>query len=451
MSSLTSLNRAAGTFDVNTASLTGRWLVEASAGTGKTYALEHIVLRLVIEKAVAIDRVLLVTFTNAATAELRERVRALFYRAAAALRSGDGTSEFEGMFENSRAAGHDAAALLQSALEQFDEASILTIHGFCQKMLSEFIFTRGGAYDVEFSGNTGLAERVVEEFLASPAGADFELDRAERTAYETSAEHQQPVDADHHSGRTLGDAETSVLRRARHVEVGGIRYAHLDADIDEYADDAEDEVAERKCRIACLSPISGRFVGYHERLRYVGQVEHHERKQEYAHRKPQCRGGALDGLSGAHQVTAEHRNYRRTERIERTAELHELVTAVAASSDGVEHRVDHRVEHAHRETADEGAHDVYRETLHAAAQIYHRHSDEADGNGRERRTLVADALEHHSGRKSHKGICDEVGRIAELRLPVGEIELLLHDYSERVLETRDEGNHEKECEHDDNG
>ena len=40
MSSLTSLNRAAGTFDVNTASLTGRWLVEASAGTGKTYALQ---------------------------------------------------------------------------------------------------------------------------------------------------------------------------------------------------------------------------------------------------------------------------------------------------------------------------------------------------------------------------------------------------------------------------
>ena len=165
MSALTSLNRAAGTFDVNTASLTGRWLVEASAGTGKTYALERIVLRLVIEKAVAIDRVLLVTFTNAATAELRERVRALFYRAAAALRSEDRTSEFEGMFENSRAAGHNAAALLQSALEQFDEASILTIHGFCQKMLSEFIFTRGGAYDVEFSGNTGLTERVVEEFL----------------------------------------------------------------------------------------------------------------------------------------------------------------------------------------------------------------------------------------------------------------------------------------------
>ena len=70
-------------FDVQTADLSGRWLVEASAGTGKTFALERIVLRLVIEEAVSIDRILVVTFTNAATAELRERVRALFYKDAA--------------------------------------------------------------------------------------------------------------------------------------------------------------------------------------------------------------------------------------------------------------------------------------------------------------------------------------------------------------------------------
>ena len=60
-------------FDVQTADLSGRWLVEASAGTGKTFALERIVLRLVIEEAVSIDRILVVTFTNAATAELRVR------------------------------------------------------------------------------------------------------------------------------------------------------------------------------------------------------------------------------------------------------------------------------------------------------------------------------------------------------------------------------------------
>lgn len=82
-------------FDVQTADLSGRWLVEASAGTGKTFALERIVLRLVIEEAVSIDRILVVTFTNAATAELRERVRALFYKASAVLKNGDEQSEFE--------------------------------------------------------------------------------------------------------------------------------------------------------------------------------------------------------------------------------------------------------------------------------------------------------------------------------------------------------------------
>lgn len=152
-------------FDVQRADLKGRWLIEASAGTGKTYALERIVLRLVIEEGMSIERILVVTFTNAATAELRERVRSLFHKAAEALRLGDETSEFISFFEKSRRCGFDPQERIEQALEHFDEASILTIHGFCQKMLSEFIFTRGGAFDVEFSGNTGFESRVTEEFL----------------------------------------------------------------------------------------------------------------------------------------------------------------------------------------------------------------------------------------------------------------------------------------------
>lgn len=152
-------------FDVQDADLSGCWLLEASAGTGKTYALERIVLRLVIERAVSIDRILVVTFTNAATAELRERVRDLLHRAADALRDKSDTDEFEAFFARSRGNGFDAAQLLENALEHFDEASILTIHGFCQKMLSEFIFTRGGAFDVQFVSSTGFESQVTEEFL----------------------------------------------------------------------------------------------------------------------------------------------------------------------------------------------------------------------------------------------------------------------------------------------
>ena len=54
----------------------GTWLLEASAGTGKTYQLSSLVTRLVVEQQVPIERILVITFTNAATAELRDRIRA---------------------------------------------------------------------------------------------------------------------------------------------------------------------------------------------------------------------------------------------------------------------------------------------------------------------------------------------------------------------------------------
>lgn len=152
-------------FDAASAPLAGRWLVEASAGTGKTYALERLVLRLVIEEGLQIERILVVTFTNAATAELRERVRSLFHKAEAAWKAGAQQTEFEAFFARAAQKGVDPGKSLQAALEHFDEASILTIHGFCQKMLSEFIFTRGGSYDVEFAADTGFEEKVVDEFL----------------------------------------------------------------------------------------------------------------------------------------------------------------------------------------------------------------------------------------------------------------------------------------------
>ena len=53
----------------------GVTMLEASAGTGKTYGIASIVLRLVVEEGLGIDQILVVTFTEAATAELRERVR----------------------------------------------------------------------------------------------------------------------------------------------------------------------------------------------------------------------------------------------------------------------------------------------------------------------------------------------------------------------------------------
>src|SRR5690554_4819069 len=69
------------TFNVNRVELAGTNLIEASAGTGKTYSIALLVLRLVLEKNVSVNRILMVTFTKAAVAELEIRIR-LFIRLA---------------------------------------------------------------------------------------------------------------------------------------------------------------------------------------------------------------------------------------------------------------------------------------------------------------------------------------------------------------------------------
>ena len=84
-------------------------IFEASAGTGKTYALESIVMKLVLEKDVNIRNILLVTYTEKAAGELKDRVRAAL-----------------------SAAGH--------LPDDFDEATICTIHSFCRELLSKYAF-----------------------------------------------------------------------------------------------------------------------------------------------------------------------------------------------------------------------------------------------------------------------------------------------------------------------
>ena len=62
-------------FDVKEVNLEGSNLIEASAGTGKTYSIGVLTLRLIIEKDMPVNKILMVTFTNAAVAELEGRIR----------------------------------------------------------------------------------------------------------------------------------------------------------------------------------------------------------------------------------------------------------------------------------------------------------------------------------------------------------------------------------------
>ena len=139
--------------DLDASPLSGRSLVEASAGTGKTHAIAGLFLRLILEKGYSVGEILVVTYTEAATAELRARIR----------------GKLRQMLEMpDRLERHDpspARERLLEALRDFDEAAIFTIHGFCHRVLRESAFESGALFESEL-----IVEE--EEFLAEVA-ADY--------------------------------------------------------------------------------------------------------------------------------------------------------------------------------------------------------------------------------------------------------------------------------------
>jgi len=149
----------------------GRTLIEASAGSGKTRAITSLFARMVVEQGLEIDRILVVTFTKAATAELRERIRATLKAieqagGKAADAADDQARELLARWE--QGAELDAALVrsrIDSALLDIDRANIQTIHSFCQRALTEFAFETGFSFDFELSGDGGgIVQGVVRDF-----------------------------------------------------------------------------------------------------------------------------------------------------------------------------------------------------------------------------------------------------------------------------------------------
>ena len=145
----------------------GMTLIEASAGTGKTRELTGIVARLVVREGRRLDEVLVVTFTRAAAAELRERIRGTL-RALAAGETDRGSQAAELLAAWREEAGFDPAAAsrrLDAALRDVDRANVLTIHGFCQRVLADLAFDGGFPFELEVSGD--------DDELAAGAARDF--------------------------------------------------------------------------------------------------------------------------------------------------------------------------------------------------------------------------------------------------------------------------------------
>ena len=154
--------------------LEGPHLVAASAGTGKTYNIQNIYARLIAEKGFRTSQIQVMTFTEKATKELRDRVRRVLAdlsRLFAGDVAGFKPEELERL-EKLRAcacatiggAAPDSVARtrVELALMEFDQASITTIHGFCRRALVRFAFETDSAFKAEFADTKeqDLARRV---------------------------------------------------------------------------------------------------------------------------------------------------------------------------------------------------------------------------------------------------------------------------------------------------
>ncbi len=158
-------------FDVLTCPLEGQTLVEASAGTGKTWNIGGLYLRLLLEKRLEVKDILVVTFTRAATDELRDRIRNRIAAALACL-EGRGTGSDDGFVSTlldrlccQGHSGEEMAGILRLAFQSFDQAAIFTIHGFCQRALALSAFSSGQAFAMKAeTDDSELVQEAVNDF-----------------------------------------------------------------------------------------------------------------------------------------------------------------------------------------------------------------------------------------------------------------------------------------------
>ena len=158
-------------FDANTLPLdAGRRLLEASAGTGKTFALAHLVLRLLSERGIGLRDLLVVTFTDAAAAELRDRIGRRLQQGLRGLEDPAAACE-DGVLEawRERVLADTATERLRGrlllALEDLDAADITTIHGFAQRSLRRHALEAAMAPDLSLDTDPGtLIDQVVHDY-----------------------------------------------------------------------------------------------------------------------------------------------------------------------------------------------------------------------------------------------------------------------------------------------
>jgi len=135
-------------------------VIEASAGTGKTTTISAIVLRLLVEEGIPIEQILVTTYTELATAELRGRIRETIADALAQM-----CLPFVAEIVKRVTNRKQFERRLELALQSFDEAPIFTIHGFCARVLADRAFESGVPFEAELvTDQSRFLHEVVDDF-----------------------------------------------------------------------------------------------------------------------------------------------------------------------------------------------------------------------------------------------------------------------------------------------
>jgi exodeoxyribonuclease V beta subunit len=157
-------------FDIFNTAIEHCNLIEASAGTGKTWSLTGLYLRIVVEKNLLPENILVVTYTKAATAELNGRIRSRLHSALLWLdgKCSQEDKEFlEALFSSWKSHYPDTVVRqrLINALSSFDKAAIFTIHSFCQRLLNDYAFEAGNRFNlIPVTDTSEQLETVVYDF-----------------------------------------------------------------------------------------------------------------------------------------------------------------------------------------------------------------------------------------------------------------------------------------------
>jgi exodeoxyribonuclease V beta subunit len=271
--------------------LDGHCVIEASAGTGKTFTIEHLVVEILLNSETRLDQILAVTFTEKAASELRARIRATIEKPLRAELEADSGTRVPLDLEK--------AGRLERALFSFERAPIHTIHSFCHRTLADFALLSGMRLRVEvahartmfheafrFELREHFAEdewmgSLLEEWLADDRGSDrleaLLFDANERHYLDSDASARNSAAADELLGsfddsrlaqelpptRAKGAASLDLATIAEAIKRSGHDTLRLRRELD----------AQALGRIAALEPLSGWSPETSRFLNAVGRVQ----------------------------------------------------------------------------------------------------------------------------------------------------------------------------------